>query len=164
MLGDKEVYLESIEKSIIIQREAYSCIFGVSWSGLDLDRNIFLNKIYKTLEISIDDVKLNCAVCGRNLSTGYVYIIYMLKRAGLLDKSFVSECCFCYLFNCIGLYIPNHWINVIISESMANSKELTLLFITGYDEEEEEEFELDISIYDMELALKTGRILYDVGM
>ena len=55
----------------------------------------------------------NCD-CGRKLDYSYLYIIYCLKEADLLYKSYEVMCCFCHLLACVGLEIPEEWEDVII--------------------------------------------------
>lgn len=105
-----------------------------------------------------------CSKCGRQLDTGYVYIIYYLEKADLLPEGFEPKCCFCYINECIGLEIPEEWGKVQIEAY--NTQSFTLydrkkygisgIRITGY--QNGNFFKFHFRIWNTDLTLKTGKI------
>lgn len=115
------------------------------------------------LQAEITEYKSHCQ-CNRYLTYAYLYIIHNLKEAGLLPESYKEMCCFCNMLACIGFRVPDEWYGTFIENfSETQIDGVTTLVIGSYLQESMEYFEFEIRIYDVDLSLKTGRIINDVG-
>jgi len=164
MLNRKTWDLERDKHGITIGKEANTCIFHIGWSYLDLDKLEFTDKIYGDNNRLLAEDDLICPFCDRDLDLGYVFIIHQLRTAGLLPEGYVSMCCFCYILACIGFWISDHWIDVVVRESGIEIDGNCELLISGWNVLDDEAVDFSVRIHDIDLSLKTGRVFNDVGM
>lgn len=152
----KEIEVNVCTDEIFLQADSCGYIFYYQWIHSP-DKMKFMEKII------LENFQHDCA-CGRKLSDGYLYIIYSLKEAGLLHKSYRMMCCFCHILACIGLEIPKEWGDVEVTDYSDDPEEegITILEINAIYKPTTQLFELLIRIHNAEKFTKTGRMIEDV--
>ncbi len=151
------------KKGLSIDKVRNSCIFDFQWMNSDIDKLEFIDKIYGYGHKPSKEYQTSCK-CGRDLETGYLFIIHQLREAGLLPDDYVPMCCFCNVLACIGFYIPDEWVNVEMYESSFQIENGIILMISAIWDPTGEPILVQVNIHNIELTLKTERIFNDVGV
>ena len=144
-----------------IRKNAF--IFKFYWKE-NYETRDFVEKLFSTTGYS-DIYDMKCE-CGRILDLGYVHIIHKLKMADLLPESYTSMCCFCNILACVGFTAPDELEDCYIDhfEEIVDGYDTYYMILVGRSKITQDLVKIEITISNVDLALKTGRISKKINL